>query len=153
MNKSCSKKSAKSISFVKNNTNVLPPGNYFVGDPCYFLNDLIYKNLWVDGFRKEPGHYSLPDGRGFIVITNVLDSGLISSDSKTYSIESGNFGIFSVDLGDDSKYTGDGTFYSFSVPVSFNYKNGVFTMKNGLNIITFEAYEYFSDEGGYDSVG
>ena len=151
MNKSCSKKSVKSISFVKNNTNVLPPGNYFVGDPCYFMNDFIYKSVWVDGFHKEPGHYSLPDGRGFIIL-NLLETSLTSSDSKTYSVESGNFGIFSVDFGDNSKYTGDGTFYSFSLPVSFNYKNGEIVMKQGNSSISFEPCEYFSDDGGYDSV-
>ena len=152
MNRSCPKKSAKQICFVKNNTNVLPPGNYFVGDPCYFMNDLIYDSVWVDGFHKAPGHYSLPDGRGFI-ITNISENGLSSSDLKTYSIDSGNFGIFSVDLGDYSKYTGNGTFYSFSLPVSFNYKNGTLTMKQGNSVVTFESYEHFSDDGGYDSVG
>ena len=144
MSKSCSKKISKSVNFVKNNTYVLVPGNYFIGDPSYFLNDCVWSG--------EPGHYSLADGRGFIVM-NSCYSALVNSKNDKYTIESGYFGIFAVDFGDISKFTGDGTFHTFRNPVSFTYKNGEFELKCGSKTLTFEPYEYYSDDDGYDSVG
>ena len=148
MSKSCSKKISKSVNFVKNNTYVLPPGNYFIGDPSYFLNDYIQENVC----SGEPGHYSLPDGRGIIIMDSCY-SALVNSKNDKYNIDSGYFGIFSVDFGDISKFTGDGTFHTFRNHVSFNYKNGEFELKCGSKTIVFEPYEYYSDDDGYDSVG
>jgi len=152
MNKSCSKKITKVVSFVKNNSYVLPPGNYFIGDPCYFLNDYIYNNVWANSFECEAGHYSLPDGRGFVIM-NLPDMSIVNSDDDKYSIDSGSFGIFSVQLGDKNKFTGDGTFHTFHSPVSFNYKNGFIELHCGSKTLTFESYDCLSDDDGYDSVG
>lgn len=149
MNKTTSSKKAPKIYHVhleKMNTNVLPAGKYFIGDPAYFLHDSIA------GQEFEPGHYALPDGRGFI-LHDVRANAFIGTDKQSYSVESGRFGIISVELGDYDKYTGDGTFHEFKKPVTFSYDKDMFVLGADSEML-FEVYEQaFSEDEGYDSCG
>ena len=147
MNKTCSNKAKKvySVSFSKKNTNTLPAGRYFIGDPCYFINDYINE-------LELCGNYELPSGHGFIVETGLFCCAF-NSKKATYSVESGKFGIISVELGDSRKHTGDGTFHTFDEPVEFIFSDGAFLLLSGSTRITFDhEFDSFSDNDGCDSV-
>ena len=150
MNKSSSKKATKQVCLEKKTTNVLPAGKYFVGDPAYFLHDSINDALLDAG----SGHYSLPDGRGFILY-NVSKNSYLTTEKNSYSVDSGLFGLISFDLGDFNKYTGDGTFHTFSNPVSFIVSpSGSFLLTDGeLNLEFEQCDSCFSEDEGYDSCG
>ena len=145
-----SKKTPKiySVQMEKQKSYVLPAGQYYIGDPMYFLHDCIVEKT------LDQGHYALPDGRGFILFKVEGDS-LISSGKQTYSVGSGWFGIISLDLGDKDKYTGDGTFHTFVSQVSMTFDQGKFHIKSNDKTVVLEKCDAcFSDDGdGYDSCG
>jgi len=146
-----SKKAPKiySVQMEKQKSYVLPAGQYYIGDPMYFLHDAIVEKTY------DQGHYALPDGRGVILFKVKTDS-IIISGKQTYSVGSGWFGIISYDLGDKEKYTGDGTFHTFANPVSMIQEDGKFHIRcNDKNIELESCDAYFSDADGdgYDSCG
>ena len=125
----------------------MPAGRYFIGDPEYFLHGSIAENTF------EPGHYALPDGRGFI-LHDVSPDCFMVSEKATYTVSSGRFGIISVDLGDKDKYTGDGSFHEFSSPVTLTYDRTTFTVESSGLKKEFEKIDAtYSDDEGYDSCG
>ena len=137
-----------SVSLEKKKTYTLPAGKYFVGDPSYFLQPSISNSL-------AAGHYALPDGRGFILVSS--DNGWCrGSNGGLYGVESGLIGICSYEIGDYSNFTGDGTFHTFSSEISTELmKDGVLRIKSGdftLDLDTNSEY-YHSDDDGYDSCG
>ncbi len=135
------------VQLEKQKSNVLPAGRYYIGDPTYFLHDTIVEKFF------EAGHYALPDGRGLILFKVDADS-FVTSDKQTYSVCSGLFGLISYDLGDKDKYTGDGTFHTFTSQVSMSFDSNKFNIKSGDDTIQLEKCEAcFSDDDGYDSCG
>jgi hypothetical protein len=110
------------VQLEKQKSNILPAGRYYIGDPAYFLHDAI-----VEKFFDE-GHYALPDGRGLILFKVEADS-FITSEKMNYTVCSGLFGLISVDLGDKDKYTGDGTFHTFTSQVSVTFDKDKFNIK------------------------
>jgi hypothetical protein len=135
-----------SVSLEKKRSYVLPAGKYFIGDPSYFLHSII---------GPAPGHYALPDGRGFILIG--VKTGLWhSSSGYLYGVDSGLIGICSYEIGNMTNYTGDGTFHTFKSEVSTEIlKNGVLRIKSGDFVLDVnnENTDYNSDLDGYDSCG
>ena len=141
------KKAPTQVYVGKMMPNTLPAGKYFVGDPVYFLNDSNSEDL------ADSGNCLLPNRCGFI-LHNISKGAFVASDKKTYSVESGMFGLIAVELGDYAKYTGDGSFHTFSNPVSLVFSEGSFTLKCGEKTVKFEQYEdCLSADDGYDSCG
>ena len=146
-----SKKAPKiySVQMEKQKSYVLPAGQYYIGDPMYFLHDAIVEKTF------DQGHYALPDGRGFILFKVDADS-FITSEKVTYSVGSGWFGLISLDLGDMAKYTGDGTFHTFTSQVSMTLNQDKFHIACNDKLLELEKCEpCFSDADGdgYDSCG
>jgi hypothetical protein len=136
-----------SVSLEKKRSYVLPAGNYFIGDPIYFLHTSI--------LGSEPGHYALPDGRGFILIR--AETGIWrSSDGNHYGVESGLLGICSYEIGNATNFTGDGTFHTFKSEVTSTIlEGGVLRISSGDFVLDVndENTNYKSDFEGYDSCG
>lgn len=136
------------VSLEKKTTYVLPPGEYFVGDPTYFIHDSISSNI-------KSGHYALPDGRGFISL-EAKNGVWCGSNNSFYGVESGLVGIYSVDFGDMRNYTGDGTFHTSKsdVKVEIISDGGMIIRTNDWDLeINMSDEPYVSDDDdGYDSV-
>ena len=137
-----------SVSLEKKKTYTLPAGKYFIGDPSYFLQPSISQSL-------VEGHYALPDGRGFILVS--ANNGWCKClNGDLYGVESGLIGICSFEIGDMNNFTGDGTFHTFSSEVTTELaEDGIFRIKSGdytIDIDTNTEYSV-SDDGGYDSCG
>jgi hypothetical protein len=136
------------VSLEKKTTYLLPPGEYFVGDPTYFIHDTISSTI-------KSGHYALPDGRGFISLK--AENGVWrGSNNAFYGVESGLFGIYAVDFGDMRNYTGDGTFHTSKsdVKVDIISGGGMFINASDWSLeINMSDEPYVShDDEGYDSV-
>ena len=136
------------VSLEKKKTYMLPAGKYFIGDPSYFLQPSISTNL-------SPGHYALPDGRGFILVPS--ENGWCKgSNGEIYGVESGLIGICSFEIGDYSNFTGDGSFHTFDSEVNTELMGGlILRIRSGdykIDIDTNSEY-CVSDDGGYDSCG
>ena len=141
--------------FMKDVTNVLPPGEYFIGDLCYFLNDPIV-DVWSFDFKKNDGVFTTDNGLGFGVIKPYSGNGIyIGSNRFSYDVEDMNLGIASTTFGDTSKYNGCGTFHKFNKPVIMDWVEGVIYFKSDkwtMNIDTNHNDALDSDDmDGYDS--
>jgi len=132
--------------------NVLPAGTYFIGDICNFLQDAFIENAWTN----SDGCFVGTDGTSFAVTKPRSGNGLYTGSNKfTYDIETNAIGVIPTTLGDQSKFTGCGTFHKFNDAVSVSLSpDGIFTVKSGdwrLVIDTNDCESVNSDDTGYDS--
>ena len=142
--------------FKKTGDAILPAGEYFVGDVCYFLQDSLIKDVWSKKFDSNEGCYVRDDGIGFVVTIPFDGNGLYEGSNKfLYDVETNNLGVVPVTLGDKSKFTGCGTFHKFDQPVTVTVgDDGIVTVQSGdwfLEIDTSERESIDSDDPGYDS--
>jgi len=144
-------------TFNKTYDAVLPAGDYFIGDVCYFLHDSVTR-VWKNKFRGSDGCFVTEGGQGFAITKPVAGNGLyMGSNSVIYDVEEENLGVVPVAFGDKNKYTGCGTFHSFDKPVSvYITKDGLLSISSGdwnLEIDTSDCGSDYDDYDGYDSCG
>lgn len=143
-------------TFKKTLDSILPPGDYYLGDVSYFLQDSLMKGVLSGAFGD--GCFVDESGVGFAVVNPTAGPGLYKgSDKHSYEFEDGGFGLVPTSLGNIKKYTGSGTFHTFTEPVSFYLDDdGIITVKSGdwfLDIDTNSVESIYSDDEGYDSWG
>lgn len=136
---------------------VLPAGEYFIGDLSYFLQDSVDK-VWEQEFDKSDGCFITEDGQGFAVTKPLGGNGLYTgSNDVIYDVEEDNLGIVPADFGDRSKYTGCGSFHTFTAPVSVSISDeGLLLISSGdwhLEIDTSDCCSDYEEDDGYDSCG
>jgi len=116
-------------NFVKINPNKiykLPPGNYYIGDICYVLNDSIYDGVF-GSYGYSSGWYTSEKGHFLVSGTYAGDGAYIGTDGFEYGVDAGIIGIVSESLIED--VTPSGRNYNFPNGVDVKMKNGVFTFK------------------------
>jgi hypothetical protein len=143
-------------TFNKTYDTILPAGEYFVGDVCYFLQDSVMKEVWSNMFNNSDGCFVRDDGYKFIITKPFAGNGFYTGSNKfIYDVDDDNLGIVPVIMGDYSKFTGCGTFHKFNKPVSvFISEHGVISIKSdkwNLDIDTTDAGSIDTDDTGYDS--
>ena len=143
------------MNFVKSAKHILPAGEYFIGDVCYFLQDTIYEKIWDKVYSCNEGCFVKKDGAGFGTCNVESGNGVYHGSNKfRYEVDNFNIGIVSAKFGDKKKFTGCGTFHLFELPVTFTKKDGVIVFESGdwsLKIDTNDNEEISSDDTGYDS--
>ena len=139
--------SGRTVSRTKPTVETLPAGRYYIGDASNFLSYDIYKST-----RGNEGHYTI-GAHHFIIKHPVGGDGVyLASNNHTY--DGNNISIVAVELGDMELYTGNGTFHTFTEPVSFAVNDGICAFVSGkfyLLIDTNQEQEPEIDDG-YDSV-
>ena len=100
-----------------------PPGNYYIGDICYVLDDVIYDTVF-GGSAYESGLYSSTNGQFLVSNTYAGDGTYTGSDGFDYMVDAGIIGIVSSAL--ISKDTIGGKIYDFPKGVHVTMKDGIF---------------------------
>jgi len=137
---------------------VLPAGDYFIGDLCYFLHDSVSR-VWEQQFEKSDGCFVTEGGQGFAVTKPLGGNGLYTgSNDVIYDVEEDNLGIVPADFGDRSKYTGCGSFHTFTETVSVSISDeGLLSISSGDWHLEIDTSDCCSDDDdgcdGYDSCG
>lgn len=102
------------------------PGNYYVGDLCYYLDDDRWEQL-LEVSKFEDGIYTLPDGRVFCWFGTAFGDGeYYDQKGRSYCVDSGTIGLIKVT--DNQKSVLGGNIIEFKAPFSVNgtaRKNGV----------------------------
>jgi hypothetical protein len=107
----------------------LPPGEYYIGDLCYALDQSVYDKIF-GGHGYESGYYEHKDGRFFVNNTAWGDGEFIGSDGKSFPVDAGIIGICSSSLYVKAKVYG-GHIYTFTQPVVCDFRNGKFRFESG----------------------
>jgi len=135
------------VTFQKKSHDELPAGEYFVGDLSSFLHEHLYKQCTANGT------YIGSWGHGFYLTT--CKSGVFAgSNRETYVVDSGTIGLCSLDLGDCTKYRGNGKIYRFEQTVTIKMEDGILTLTSGRRTMTIDTNNDVyvgSDDEGYDS--
>lgn len=99
-------------------TFTLPPGRYFIGDPCYILDD-----EWDDAcslFIKDEvleGKFALADGREFAIFNTMYGDGVYKDGEGTeYCVDSGSLGCVQLRDGEEPR-AGLGTVINVNLPL------------------------------------
>lgn len=74
---------------------MMQPGNYYVGDLCYVMNDVWEEvcELIISGNRMLAGEFTLKDGRKFAMFNTAWgDGGYYDQFGREYSVDSGTIG-------------------------------------------------------------
>ena len=131
----------------------LPPDKYYLGDPSYVLNNILYYEILGDIYHFKNGKYDLLNNDKFIVMHNTSNGDGIYYDTKNrrYSVESGLIALVPVTLIDNENISNAkkfGSIFNFEKIIEFTYHKGFFTIKSGKYIIeinTINKDEYDSD--------
>lgn len=106
---------------------ILPPGEYYIGDLCYAMDDEVYDDIWGKKYDYKDGQYSRKDGSGCFAVhgTEWGDGEFEDDDGDTYLVDAGIIGVASKSI--CSKGVEDGCkFVKFDEPVDFFYEEGKF---------------------------
>lgn len=127
---------------------ILPPGEYYIGDICYVMNDDTYHNVWGSMFGHVDGYYTNGTKSFVVAGTSYGDGEYKGTNGFNYSVDSGTIGIVSANLFDNEKdYGGLGTIHTFTKPVEVNMSiRGVF-------IFDTEAFHLRINTDGEDEEG
>lgn len=127
-----------------------PPGTYYIGDICYFLQEPIYDRIF-GGQGYESGLYTRKTDNAFFMVDGTAygDGEYEGSDGFGYGVDAGIIGIASRVLGpeEDANVYG-GKLHTFKDPVEIKFANGIFRFKSHSKylIIDTQGNTYNSDE-------
>ncbi len=130
---------------------ILPPGKYYIGDPCFGLSEYDHHNLWGDEHEYKNGKYDLKNNKKFFAVHNTHwgDGKFYDTKNRKYIIESGMLSIMHIDLVENIENSKKkGNFFHFLEKINFIYNAGRFYIKSGRFIIeinTINEEEYESD--------
>lgn len=137
--------------FEKQDELVLPPGQYYISDPGYVLDDDIYHDVWGEEFKYECGAYArMGDKAGFMMAHTAHGDGTyLGSDGVNYDVDSGTIGVIAAVLctGDTDRY--EPITFDKEVRLTYEKKDGVIKIESGsfvLKITTDPPEESEDDE-------
>lgn len=106
---------------------LLPPGEYYVTDPCFVLSDVVYDEALTACYYTT---YYEKDGRGMVVLPTGHGDGVFNDhQGREYGVEAGCIGVIPKGMG-DPEILDETVVYGWS------------------HLVTFEKpFECFSDEG------
>lgn len=118
----------------------LPAGDYYVGDPCYVLDDDQF-DQWVPGLRRSGRHHvGLVDGSTVVGISTAYGDGSYrGSDGFDYDVDSGMLGLVPVAVGgrgEGAAQAGSVRRVTFADPIVCQCVNGGTVALGGLRIET-----------------
>jgi hypothetical protein len=132
-------------TFKATKTVTLPPGEYYIGDLCYALDDTIYENVFGSNDYESGLYTQTSTNRSFFVDNTAYGDGAYEgSDGKEYCVDAGIIGICNKSL--MCQDGGGGHIHKFSDPVKCDFYRGVFTFNSGkkflrINTAGEEDYE------------
>jgi hypothetical protein len=126
---------------------VAPPGKYYIGDICYYLQDSFYDGIF-GGHGYEPGLYTRKADNSFFMVDNTSwgDGEYNGTDGFGYGVDAGIIGIVSMPLGDESNVYG-GKVHVFKEPVQIKFGNGLFRFHSNSKYLAIDTHgdSYNSD--------
>ena len=119
------------VTTVKTHTVVIPPGEYWVGDPCYAYND---DGLWMPllgscGFLDDSPLAQVGDN-WFVAFPTAYGDGVYrDQDGREYGVDAGLIGVVPV----DSVEPGDTTLYAMHL-VTFPHETRMYSEDGKIHI-------------------
>jgi ribosomal protein S27AE len=102
------------------------PGEYFLGDICYALDDDIYDKVWGSMFNYDDGAYKVR-GYVFAVSSTAYGDGAYSgTDGVTYGVDAGVIGIVPKELSQLDSH--GGRWIKVKTSLTFQAGDGIFNI-------------------------
>lgn len=131
--------------------NKLPPGEYYIGDPCYVFSSKTWDELLdeTDSFEEKDIHNF--NGRDLWAHSTAWGDGTYCDQNGIeYAVDSGMLGIIPLALIDNPEGLEHGTVIKFQRDVVVEFENGVFWFGH-IRIDTDNSIDQeIIDDGGYD---
>jgi hypothetical protein len=110
------------LKFKKHVEQELPPGRYFIADPCNVFDRDFYDEVWGEKLYYDEGCFkSKSSGVGFMIHRTCGDGNFFGSDGHEYSVDSGTIGVISASLAEPGC---DEQMFTFTEPVRYTEHNG-----------------------------
>lgn len=115
-----------------------PPGQYYIGDLYYVLDDKLYDKVF-GATAYEGGFYQQKDTNNFFLVDTTAhgDGCFVGSDMREFCVDAGIIGITPVSC--MAKNDGGGHIYTFKHPVECSFKNGRFSFRWGYNELVIDT--------------
>lgn len=142
MTRSRKRASPKRSPFQRARSLRLPPGEYYIGDPSYFVQWSVYEDFLDKYSGSKAAHFKSKEG-SMIVGGTGMDGNFVASNGAKYSVDAGLLGIASFGLGAGTyknkvslakRY---GSYHDFSSPVIVHYTGS--TSGNSFPKFTFTS--------------
>jgi hypothetical protein len=128
---------------------LLPPGKYYIGDPCYVFNDSTWDKLLdvTDSFQND----ELTEFGGGVVwgySTAVGDGVYTDQNDNEFSVDSGVLAAIPIDLIENPDGEANGTVVDAPNGLQVEHDNGTFWF--GVICIKTAGDEDEDEDTGYD---
>ena len=119
-------------------------GKFYIGDPCYVLDDNIYFDIWDKKFNFEDGRVDCNDGLSFLVHGTAYGDGeYYDENGNVYGVDSGTIAIIPIELVGKTSGLQKGNVFSGD-KAGMDYTDGTFTIKVGGQKVIIETDEQVS---------
>ena len=117
-------------------SSIHPAGKYYIGDICYALDDMVYKDQWGKKLGYENGTHTIKhnDDQGIISVNRTAyGDGAYTDGEREFLVDFGTIGIIPFKLCDQKKIKDGiifgGHFIQSKSFVEFNSANGIFSIQ------------------------
>jgi hypothetical protein len=129
----------------------LQKGKYYLGDPCFALNEDMHHDVWGTIYDYQSGKFDLTENNDFIIVhsTHYGDGQYFDTKKRKYNIESGTIGLIPFHLIDNIELAKkNGRIFEFFDDISFIYDAGIFIIKSSIYIIEIDTInrEFYDEE-------
>jgi hypothetical protein len=110
-------------------------GTYYLGDPCYALEDKDYTGIWGNIHKYRNGAYKI-NGYDFIVHSTFYGDGTyLDTKGRSYYVDSGTIALIDMNIIEKKDKLRLGHVFKFNKNVNFIYDAGFFFVKSGKKYI------------------
>jgi hypothetical protein len=133
----------------------LPPGKYYIGDPCYVFQDATWDRLLETALEDlQHGEITEFDGRQLWGHATMHGDGVFEDQNGVeYGVDTGTLGAVPIELIDDPAGEENGTIVDAPNGLSVEHDNGTFWFGNIVIKTNADLDKDFDDDevdGGYD---
>lgn len=131
----------------------LKTGKYYLGDPCFALNEHYHYDIWQDMYKCDNGKIDLTEKEeDFMIVhhTHYGDGIYYDSQKRKYNVESGTISLIPFEFINDLELAKkNGKIFEFPDEIIFIYDAGHFVIRSGnfvIKINTINEEMYNSDD-------
>lgn len=109
------------------------PNGFYIGDPCYVLEDKFYQKVVKESYKDNKGQITV-DGKTIVAFNTAYGDGMFDGQytGESYPVDAGWIAVVPLEICEDPKTAGDNGYVDreFKGTIEVLHEDGHFTIKD-----------------------